>query len=306
MSRLNKSSKAGTPKVSRNKPPMYDSPPIETLSTLQSRRSGKGKVQGRKPQAHEPVCCKICNEWPSRYDHIRDHVASCHPDDYDPDQPRYYWIIQPSDRTVTKGCLNTKLDYESSSSGYVLDETDTKRQKVEENEASEPENSFQDLMTGVLGADSNAQSQDSFMLYDSLQKLVPTMNTASAALYFQTADARMEKSMIRQLVESGLNYISNDTEDNMASVLFAAITLAGTTLTIFKDSLKELEQTVREKVERKLRDLLLRLRGFDKRYADWLSKNLHRLKPNSIKLIEDEGPGSKDYLRWSLVTDFNY
>ena len=68
---------------------------------------------------------------------------------------------------------------------------------MEENEASEPENSFQDLMTGVLGADSNAQSQDSFMLYDSLQKLVPTMNTASAALYFQTADARKEKSMIR-------------------------------------------------------------------------------------------------------------
>lgn len=118
-------------------------------------------------------------------------------------------------------------------------------------------------MTEVLGNDKSALSQDSFMMYDSLQKLVPNFNTASATLYLQTEDARKDQSVIRQLVESGANYISNDSDDSIASVLFAAVTLAGTTLTIYKDALRDLEAVVREKVERKLKDMLIRLRGFD-------------------------------------------
>ena len=47
-------------------------------------------------------------------------------------------------------------------------------------------------MTEVLGNDKSALSQDSFMMYDSLQKLVPNFNTASATLYLQTEDARKD------------------------------------------------------------------------------------------------------------------
>ena len=45
--------------------------------------------------------------------------------------------------------------------------------------------------------------------------------------------------------------------------------------------------------------------GYDYSYADWLPKNLHRLKSNSIKFIEQNGREANELVRYSLVVDFN-
>jgi len=52
--------------------------------------------------------------------------------------------------------------------------------------------------------------------------------------------------------------------------------------------------------------MLVKLDGYDYRYADWLSKNIHRLKPNSIKLIEQGGRAASDLVKYSLVTNFDF
>lgn len=52
--------------------------------------------------------------------------------------------------------------------------------------------------------------------------------------------------------------------------------------------------------------MLKLLTGYDHGYADWLPKNLHRLKSNSIKFIEQNGREASELVRYSLVVDFDF
>lgn len=143
------------------------------------------------------------------------------------------------------------------------------------------------------------------MKYDSLQQLLEPLSTSSAAYYLKSPEARQEGSQIRQIIESGIDFIANNTPEDIAAIYFASIMLAGSTLTNYCGLLRDLDVSVRQKVERKLRDLLITLDGYENPYADWLSKNIYRLKPNSIKLIEQNGKVASSLVKYSLVVNFD-
>ena len=44
---------------------------------------------------------------------------------------------------------------------------------------------------------------------------------------------------------------------------------------------------------------------FDQAYARWVSENLHRLNPDSIRFLTDLGSKSKYHVQLSLVTDLS-
>lgn len=46
--------------------------------------------------------------------------------------------------------------------------------------------------------------------------------------------------------------------------------------------------------------------GYDPKYAEWLPKNLQRLKENSIKLLESDGRDSAEFVRYSIIVNFDY
>ena len=88
--------------------------------------------------------------------------------------------------------------------------------------------------------------------------------------------------------------------------LFGALLLGGTTLTIYKDTLLDEEPEKRNKIAKKLRESLIRYAGFEKNCATLLSEELHRLKPNSIKLLESEEKSIAEQILFSFVTDFDF
>ena len=55
----------------------------------------------------------------------------------------------------------------------------------------------------------------------------------------------------------------NNSIDAISGVLFASILLAGTTLTIYKCALQDLDVSVRKAIEKKMKDMLVRLLGYD-------------------------------------------
>ena len=59
--------------------------------------------------------------------------------------------------------------------------------------------------------------------------------------HFRSADAKQSNSLTRVFVESAVDYFACLTEDSPAKVLFAAITLGGSTLSKFLTSLENLE-----------------------------------------------------------------
>ena len=52
--------------------------------------------------------------------------------------------------------------------------------------------------------------------------------------------------------------------------------------------------------------MLVQLAGYDAKYAEWLSQNLYRLKENSMKLLEQDGRDSGEFVRYSIVVSFDY
>lgn len=75
-------------------------------------------------------------------------------------------------------------------------------------------------------------------------------------------------------------------------MLFAAIVLGGSTLTLYLNTMGDVSEKKPEKTSKELKKLLKELLQFDEVYSKWLSENLHRLTNSSVKLLEDLSPDS--------------
>ena len=87
--------------------------------------------------------------------------------------------------------------------------------------------------------------------------------------------------------------------------MYAAILLGGDTLERYGKLTKAVLENKKASYLAKLKHCLVDCAGFDKDYAKWLSQNLHRLKGNSVKFLEDEGPNSESLVKFAIVTQFD-
>ena len=88
--------------------------------------------------------------------------------------------------------------------------------------------------------------------------------------------------------------------------MFASLLLCRSTLRELKGVLQDLNDGVRIEVEKKIKNMMTKNVGYEAKYADWLAKNVHRLKENSIKILEQDGRDSGASVWYSTVVDFNY
>ena len=107
-------------------------------------------------------------------------------------------------------------------------------------------------------------------------------------------------------MEIGRKWVDEFSPEELARVLFAAVVLGGSTLTLYKKSMGDVSEKKPEKTSKELKKLLKDLLQFDEVYSKWLSENLHRLTDSSVQLLDDLSPDSYQYVRLSIVVDFNY
>ena len=62
-------------------------------------------------------------------------------------------------------------------------------------------------------------------------------------MFFRSTDARKDSSKARALIESARHWNKEMPEQNFARVLYAAIILGGSTLTLYINSVMELDQS---------------------------------------------------------------
>ncbi len=96
-------------------------------------------------------------------------------------------------------------------------------------------------------------SQDPCSLYDHLTTLVKHFESPSAVTFFRSTEAKQKPSRACDMVESGVRFANQITEDNLARVIFAAILLGGSTLTKFLTVIKDIDQNKTSTVTRKLK-----------------------------------------------------
>ena len=108
------------------------------------------------------------------------------------------------------------------------------------------------------------------------------------------------------MIESGHEWIDFLSEEEATRIIFAAISLGGSTLTQYLKALQGFEAKKKSSIEKKLERLLREDLGFDEVYSCWLSRNLHRLNEASVKLLDDLDPQSYYFVRTSTVVSFDY
>ena len=108
------------------------------------------------------------------------------------------------------------------------------------------------------------------------------------------------------MIESGREWINFLSEEEATRIIFAAISLGGSTLTQYLKALQGFEAKKKSSIEKKLERLLREDLGFDEIYSCWLSQNLHRLNEASVKLLDDLDPQSYYFVRTSTVVSFDY
>ena len=107
--------------------------------------------------------------------------------------------------------------------------------------------------------------------------------------YFQSEHAKSNDSPARKLIESAHTFFSNFIQDPTSAkhILYAAILLGGQTLSKFVGVLDDFKVEHKKKVQS---EILTLLKGsplkFNEVYSKWLSENLHRLTPTSVKLLD--------------------
>ena len=104
--------------------------------------------------------------------------------------------------------------------------------------------------------DDPALNLDEIALYMHLYNLVEHFNTASAFNFFRTTESRDQSSKARRMIDCGRDWVRHLNEVQIANILFAAISLGGSTLKKYQDCLDEFEKKAQDDISKKLKDLL--------------------------------------------------
>ena len=137
--------------------------------------------------------------------------------------------------------------------------------------------------------------------YFELTSVIDQFECFDVIKYLQSEEAREEKSHSRSLIESAVNFFQSLCKENQARILMAAFALGGQSLAKYISVTQQLEKSDRVKVEGLLAKMLATWLSVDFEYADWLSKNLHRLNNDSIEFLFNIQNESKPLVQFSII-----
>lgn len=122
------------------------------------------------------------------------------------------------------------------------DSTSKKRRKLGTGSEVTFTKDFKIIFDDEFKNDDSALEYDEISLYMHLTNLVEHFDTASAVNFFKATESREESSKARRIIDCGRDWIRQLDETQVANILFAAISLGGSTLIKYRDCLNEFEK----------------------------------------------------------------
>ena len=150
-----------------------------------------------------------------------------------------------------------------------------------------------------------ALTQDSMELQSALTLLLPQIKNKNDYSYFWGKKARKNKSPAWVLVESASSGFSDFDNKFKAKIIVLALALGGTTLKLFKNCLRDAQDTHVLRVREMVTHLLVQIFDFNELFAKWLPEHLNHLKKGSIMILHDLKTNDFELVRYSTVVEFN-
>ena len=126
--------------------------------------------------------------------------------------------------------------------------------------------------------------------------------------YFITAKARESNSSGRKIIEAAAENIGNYFESNnlkyIANIYCAAILLGSTTLKRYIGRFKYFPPSKIKKTREQISKVLQKHCNLNEIFADWVSKNLSRIKDNTLPFISEISNKNEGEVRFSIVVSF--
>ena len=205
----------------------------------------------------EKVRCRGCLKAVVRLRGLTKHMKSEHKGFYKKNKMKSRrWFVAEPDQLIPD---DPEFQVNSGIKGPEREEefepNSQKRQKTQQM-ATPALVDFKAEFDKVFGNHEDGMSQDPFEMYMHLLQLVEHFDAPTAMDFFKSEEARVQSSKARALVESAHGWIGELSEVNLARVLFAAVGLGGSTLTLYAKWAEGLENKKQDLVLKKLRDLL--------------------------------------------------